>query len=227
MKISKEPVLGILGGMGPYATIDFVRNIYDLTKGVSKDSDHIRIIADNNVKIPSRTRAILYKEESPVEGMISSLEGLEKMGASVIAVPCNSAHYFYNDVKKKSNANWLNMIEVVSTSVFKKNLESPLIFGGYVTVTKKIYSNLIPNAKYLEEAGNNIMYSLIEDLKVCSNDYDSKITQLIELFHNSGCDSILLACTELTAIAAAFENHGIHIIDSNKEYALSLINLIK
>ncbi len=47
---SKEPILGILGGMGPYATIDFIRNIYDLTPNISVDSDHIRIITDSNVK---------------------------------------------------------------------------------------------------------------------------------------------------------------------------------
>ena len=99
MKNPKEKILGILGGMGPYATLDFIKHIYDNTSDISVDSDHIRVVTDINVKLPSRTRAILFNEQSPVDGMVSSIKKLSELGASVIAVPCNSAHYFYNSVK--------------------------------------------------------------------------------------------------------------------------------
>ena len=227
MNKSEEPILGILGGMGPYATIDFIRNIHDLTPNIFVDSDHIRIITDSNVKIPSRTRAILYNEDSPEEGMVESINNLKKMGASVIAVPCNSAHYFYSLVNPKCNGSWVNMLECVSNAVFKNSFESPLILGGYVTVSKKIYSNTIPKAQYLDNEDNQVIYDLIEDLKICTNNYKEKISKLIKLFKKSDADSILLACTELTAVAESFAENGIHVIDSNKEYALSLVQLIK
>ncbi|MBA47152.1 MAG: hypothetical protein CL893_03585 [Dehalococcoidia bacterium] len=137
MKDSDEKILGILGGMGPYATLDFIKHIYDNTPDVSVDSDHIRVVTDINVKIPSRTRAILFNEKSPVDGMVSSIKNLGKLGASVIAVPCNSAHYFYNSVKLETSDNWINMLECVSDAVKAKNLRRPLILGGYVTVSKK------------------------------------------------------------------------------------------
>ena len=71
MKNPKEKILGILGGMGPYATLDFIKHIYDNTSDISVDSDHIRVVTDINVKLPSRTRAIIFNEQSPVDGMVS------------------------------------------------------------------------------------------------------------------------------------------------------------
>ncbi len=159
--------------------------------------------------------------------MIKSINNLKKMGASVIAVPCNSAHYFYSSVNSKCNGSWINMLECVSKAVFKNSFESPLILGGYVTVSKKIYSKAIPKAQYLDNEDNQVIYDLIEDLKICTNDYTENISRLIKLFKKSNADSILLACTELTSVAAIFEENDIHVIDSNKEYALSLVELIK
>ena len=127
MKNPKEKILGILGGMGPYATLDFIKHIYDNTSDISVDSDHIRVVTDINVKLPSRTRAILFNEQSPVDGMVSSIKKLSELGASVIAVPCNSAHYFYNSVKLETNDNWINMLECVSDAVKARNSKRPLI----------------------------------------------------------------------------------------------------
>jgi len=66
---NKNITIGVLGGMGPYATLHFLKRILDLTP-VTKDRDHFRIITDNNVKIPSRTRAVKYGEKSPVDDMV-------------------------------------------------------------------------------------------------------------------------------------------------------------
>ncbi len=72
-KIAKQKSIGILGGMGPYATVHFYKRILELTP-IIKDKDHFRIFIDSQVKIPSRTRAILYNETSPVPEMIKSIK---------------------------------------------------------------------------------------------------------------------------------------------------------
>ena len=227
MKNPKEKILGILGGMGPYATLDFIKHIYDNTSDISVDSDHIRVVTDINVKLPSRTRAILFNEQSPVDGMVSSIKKLSELGASVIAVPCNSAHYFYNSVKLETNYNWINMLECVSDAVKARNSKRPLILGGYVTVSKKIYKDFLPDAVYLEDSLNEVSYELIEEIKISSNNYLEKIKKIIDLYKKSGADSILLACTEFTVIKSFFMDEGIDTIDSNEEYAKHLIKIIK
>ena len=92
-----EKVVGILGGMGPFATVDFYKQIL-LATHAKKDWEHLRILIDSNVKIPSRTRAILYGEESPAPAMVKSINNLTRIGADFVVVPCNSAHYFYKEV---------------------------------------------------------------------------------------------------------------------------------
>src|SRR5690606_5467234 len=76
-----------------------------------KDQEHIHIIIDNNTNIPDRTDYILGKGPDPRPELIRSAVKLESMGAEYIAIPCNTAHYFYEDIVKFTKAKVLNMIE--------------------------------------------------------------------------------------------------------------------
>ncbi|GAJ09165.1 unnamed protein product, partial [marine sediment metagenome] len=88
-----EKIIGILGGMGPEATIDLFYKIIKFNPS-EKDQDHLRIIIDNNPKIPDRTAAILGKGEDPLPALQETARNLEKAGANFIIIPCNTAHYF-------------------------------------------------------------------------------------------------------------------------------------
>ena len=111
-------ILGIMGGMGPAATCDLFRKIIDYTDA-TKDQEHLHIIIDNNTQIPDRTSYIIGSGEDPRMEMIRSIIKLETMGVDYIAIPCNTAHYFYDDLTKYSKVKILNMI--YETAVFLKN----------------------------------------------------------------------------------------------------------
>ena len=140
--IDRETTIGILGGMGPYATNFFLKRILDLTP-VELDKDHFHTIIDNNVKIPSRTRAVKYNEQSPVNDIVRSINNLGKIGCSFVMLPCNSAHYFYDEVSEEIEIPWLNMIEIVSSRILDSSYTKPLILGGYITTQKKVYSQSV------------------------------------------------------------------------------------
>jgi len=106
-----EKIIGILGGMGPEATIDLFIKIVKGTKA-RKDQDHLRILIDNNPKIPDRTLAIQKKGPSPLPQLIRSARVLEKAGADFIAIPCVTAHYYYESLKKKVKIPTLNLVEI-------------------------------------------------------------------------------------------------------------------
>ena len=158
--IKKEKIVGILGGMGPYATVYFFKQIVDSTPA-KKDREHLHVLIDNNVKIPSRTRAILYNEISPVRLMIKSINKLALWGADFVVVPCNSAHFFYEQVIKAIKIPWLNMIKIVSQALKKSQKKQPLILGGYITIKKKLYSKYIPHAIYLPQTENQHIFTFI------------------------------------------------------------------
>jgi aspartate racemase len=208
--------LGILGGMGPYATSHFFKTILDRTKAV-KDSDHLHIIIDNNINIPSRTRALLcYNEESPVVGIRSACFKLMDMGCDYIAVPCNSAHYFYDDVVKNTDIPWVNMIEVVSKEL--EDFNRVLIVGGFATIVGKIYDKFLNNTVYLKNY--EVVFNLIEKIKLqkdCSN--------LLEKFYSQVEDEfcILLGCTELPMVIDY--RSDLRMIDGNLIYIDKLIEM--
>jgi aspartate racemase len=106
-----EKIIGILGGMGPEATIDLFAQIVKGTK-VKKDQDHLRIIIDNNPKVPDRTLAIQKKGPSPLPQLIRSAKILENTGADFIVIPCVTAHYYYKPLKKKLKIPILNLVEM-------------------------------------------------------------------------------------------------------------------
>jgi len=221
-----QPILGILGGMGPLATLDFINNIYKSTPEVRVDSDHMRIISDINVKIPSRTRSVLFGEESPSAQMIKSIENLAAIGATYVAVPCNSAHYFYDDVSPQLPIKWINMLKAVSDRVRQLGGSNVLILGGYVTVTKKIYDKYLDKTCYLKSHENEVVYSLIEDLKVSKGNYEKSVSKIIQFCKNKKADTVVLACTELTEVIELFEGNELIVVDSNLVYAESLIELV-
>jgi len=105
-----EKIIGILGGMGPEATIDLFTKIVKETK-VKKDQDHLRILIDNNPKIPDRTLAIQKKGPSPLIQLIRSATVLEKAGADFIIIPCVTAHYYYESLQKRIKIPILHIIE--------------------------------------------------------------------------------------------------------------------
>jgi aspartate racemase len=98
-KTQKE-VVGILGGMGPEATIDLFTKIVKGSK-VKKDQDHLRILIDNNPQIPDRTLAIRGKGPNPLPKLIQSARALEQAGAGFILIPCITAHHFFDPLQRR------------------------------------------------------------------------------------------------------------------------------
>lgn len=108
----EEKVIGILGGMGPEATVSLFRRIVEVTEA-TRDQDHMRIIIDNNPKIPDRTPAILGRGESPVPMMVSTARNLEHAGADFIIIPCVSAHYFIGLLQEAISIPILSIVDAV------------------------------------------------------------------------------------------------------------------
>ena len=100
--------IGILGGMGPLATVDLYRKIVLLTKA-DCDNAHLRVYIDGNAQIPDRTAAILSGGADPVPEMLSALRHLEACGADCIIMPCNTAHYFLPRLQRETAIPFISM----------------------------------------------------------------------------------------------------------------------
>jgi len=214
-----KKILGILGGMGPRATANFYTQLVNYTQA-DKDWDHLHVIIDSDVHIPSRTRSILYGEESPVKGIRKACFKLMEMGCEYIAVPCNSAHYFYDEVVINNDIPWVNMLEVISTEL--KIFNKVFITGGYVTIVNKIYDKHLNNTVYLEN--NDFIFDMIEKIKT-KKDCSLEKHIFYKTIKDMNIDCVLLGCTELSILIDERSCNGISIIDGNIVYINKLIKM--
>ena len=224
----KREILAILGGMGPYASLEFNKKIFDLTNA-KKDWEHIHTILDSDITIPSRTRHILYDEENPTPYLIEAINRLSNIeGVKAIVLPCNSVHYFYDAVTPFIKIPWLNMLSIVSDKIKEKNCKKTLILGGYVTVTKQTYDNYLEGTLYLNDDENSLVYSLIEAVKVNRFEEIERLAEeLIEVFKGYEMDSILFGCTELSISKKLQSYNSVPVFDSNEIYAQYAVDFMK
>jgi aspartate racemase len=115
----REQVIGILGGMGPEATIDLFSKIVKLT-GARTDQEHLRILIDNNPKIPNRTLALLGKGPSPVSQLRLSARALERAGADFIIIPCVTAHAFYAPLQRTTGVPIVHIVRETAGHVLAR-----------------------------------------------------------------------------------------------------------
>lgn len=95
-----EKVLGIIGGMGSFATIDLFRKIVESTPAQT-DQDHIHIIIDNNSKIPNRRKYILGESDiDPAPFLQATAQRLQSAGADILIIGCNGAHFFIDKIRE-------------------------------------------------------------------------------------------------------------------------------
>jgi len=140
----RDKIIGILGGMGPEATATLFLKIIRATPA-KRDQDHFRIIIDNNPKIPERTSAILGKGKSPLKQLQETLHNLEKAGAEIIAMPCNTAHYYYNELQASANVPIINIVSETAVYIAQNfpNIKKIGLLATTGTIKSRIYHQAI------------------------------------------------------------------------------------
>ncbi len=108
--MAERQVIGVLGGMGPLATVDLYRKIIEATPA-TRDQEHLHVIIDADPSVPDRTEALLHGGPDPTPWLIASARRLASAGASFIVMPCNTAHAFLPRVQPEIAIPFLSMID--------------------------------------------------------------------------------------------------------------------
>ena len=203
----EEKIIGILGGMGPEATADLFYKIIKATNA-KKDQEHLRIIIDNNPKIPDRTAAILGKGENPLPLLQKTAHNLEKAGADFLVIPCNTAHYFIPAIEKSIRIPVLNMIEETLKDIKEKLPDIKKIgllatMGIYKTRLYDQYFNkyniagISPEEKAIAKI-MEVIYAVKADK--LSRDIKESMLKIAGDLINNGAEAIIAGCTEIPLI---------------------------
>ena len=222
-----KKIIGIIGGMGPLATVDLFEKITLHTKA-QQDQDHLRVLIDSNTNIPDRTAALLHGGEDPVPQLIASATSLEKMGAQVLVMPCNTAHNFYDAVAGAVGVPVLHMIRLTAQALQRQGITTAGLLATDGTVQTGIYQRtfagtgieiLTPD----QEGQKAIMDMTYQGVKAGDFSYDPSAARhaMEELLHR-GTQTLILGCTELP-LAARLYHLTYPFTDPTLELALEVI----
>ena len=223
----KKKILGIVGGMGPMATVECFRMIVENTMS-SNDQDHIRILIDNNTCVPDRTKAILDNGDSPVPYLVDSANKLKSIGADFVIIPCNTSHYFIDEIKDKCSIYILNMIEETAKFIREKKIKKVGLLATTGTVKGKIYekvfdsygiSIILPS----EEEQRIIMEFIYDGVKAGNLKYDTSLyMNIVNTMFDNGAETMVLGCTEIP-VGMKMYNLSYPCVDAMKALALASI----
>ncbi|WP_123042927.1 aspartate/glutamate racemase family protein [Cohnella candidum] len=204
--------LGIIGGMGPKATSVFMDRIIDHTVA-ERDQDHIDMLVLNHATLPDRTEVIL---ENDGRKFLTAIEPdfrfMEHAGVSHIAIPCNTSHYFYDDMQGMTTIPIINMVEEtlkVIAERYGKGSQAGLLAtngtvrsGVYRKAAERLGIRLYEPDASVQQQVMDIIYDFKKGKKDSSAELESVVRQLLD---REGCDCAILACTELSCIPVSEE----------------------
>ena len=192
--------------MGPLATADLFTKIVKMTQA-DCDNDHLRIYIDDNAQIPDRTAAILSGGADPVPAMAESAQKLASIGAELLIMPCNTAHYFLPRLREQCPVPFLNMIEITAAHCRRTYGRVPV---GLLATRGTIQSGLYKRALEAldlpcvepEEQERDLLMAQIYAVKSGRTDLDrDAVLQMLAAMKSRGARYFILGCTELPILA--------------------------
>ena len=204
-------MIGILGGMGTQAGLDFCNKLAVINRG-KIDQKYPLFILYNKSNIPKRPENI-KKYYNVLKSLIKGCLLLQKNKCKFIAMPCNTAHYWFLDLKKKIKIPILNMPELVYLNIYKKCkkntkigllvTETTINTGIYKKSLRSKYELLLPTKKLqINHVNKSIKYVKMGKTREAEKALKPAVNYLIK----NKCKKIILGCTELPIAIFAFKS---------------------
>lgn len=214
--------LGILGGMRPMATVDFMKRVVEKSPAAS-DQEHIPMIISNNPLTPDRTTCILDNGDDPIDVMMHDLQDLKSSGATKVVVPCNTAHYWI-DKLSDVHLSFISIIDSVIDEVCRRKMQNIGILATDATLKAKIYERsiesegkhaILPTPEQQQDVMAGIKAVKAGDIERGRALMEPVFDSLLE----QGADGVILGCTEIPLAFDAFS-------DEKKAKSLDSLDLL-
>jgi aspartate racemase len=195
-------LLGILGGMGPLAGAAFAARLVALTPA-ARDQDHVPALLCNDPRVPDRSSARLGQGPDPLEAMLASLRLLERAGAELIAIPCNTAHLWYEQMAARTQVPLLHIVQAVCDDLERLGARGPVgLMGTPATLKLGLYQQPLRERGYEvlvpDDAGVAQCVEAIAAVKANRpEDAFAPAADCIRGLRARGARSVVLGCTEL------------------------------
>ena len=223
----EKKTIGIIGGMGPLATADLFEKIVGHTKAAC-DQEHLHVVIDSNTNIPDRTAALLHGGADPLPELVKSAGRLEKMGADVLIMPCNTAHNYYDGIAAAVSVPVLHMVRLTAQALVERGVKKAGLLATDGTVQTGIYQKSFAGSGVElltpDEAGQRaVMEMIYQGVKAGDMGFDARpARQAMERLLAAGAEVLILGCTELP-LAVKLYGIALPAVDPTLELALEAI----
>lgn len=202
------PVIGVIGGIGPLATVDFMAKVVRATPA-SRDQDHVPMIVHHDPQIPDRTAYLVGDGVDPTSALLDAALALEKGGATMIAVPCNTAHAFLPRLETSLSIPIVNMLEATAGFIRRHDPTQRIVglLATDGTCQSRVYEqafarNGLQLALPSADAQHGVMEAIYGPRGVKAGHVDGAARDLVvaaieELCTRHATETIVLGCTEL------------------------------
>ena len=201
--------VGILGGMGPEATILFYQKIVKSTPA-NQDQDHLKTIIYSNPKIPDRTQSIQDQCFEPItKALQESAQVLERAGADFISIPCNTAHYWHKEIQDAVSIPVLHMIDELGSTLKDNGCDSVGLLATLGTIQTNLYQTVFKSHGIQVNIPSDKNQKKVMDaiLEVKSGEKSkASIEELRDIISAFPTKTIILGCTELPFLIETSSN---------------------
>ncbi len=205
--------VGVIGGLGPLATLDFFERVLRRTR-TYKEEDHLRLIIDNNTKVPNRNAFGRGEGPSPAPALAASAKGLEAAGAEFIVMACNTAHAWEADIRAAIAVPFVSMIDTTVAVVADLRPEAAGVLAVDACLSARLYQDGLKAAGVrpvlLPEDSQKTFMELIHRIK--SGDTGETVRRamgtLARRLEAQGAEVIIAGCTEIPLVLTADNIEG-------------------
>jgi aspartate racemase len=203
--VSGAKTIGVIGGMGPAATVDFFAKLIAATSA-ERDQDHLRILIDNNPRVPDRNAAIAGIGPSPGPHLAEAARGLERAGADCIVIACNTAHAFQGDIEAAVSIPLLSMIEATVDAAVARGAQRVGVLAADGCRRARLYQNAFAargvDALFLAEEAQLDFMALLYRIKAgdVGEDVRRRMAAMALSLNARGAGAVIAACTEVPLV---------------------------
>lgn len=198
--LQEVAMLGVLGGMGPMATVDFMAKVVRHTPA-ARDQDHIPMVVCSDTRIPDRGPAILGEGADPFPALRETLRRLEAAGATCIAIPCNTAHFWHAALQAESGVPILHIVDAVAAALDREQGGEIGLLATGGTLAAGIYPERLARRGFIcrtpDAAGQAEVMRGIALVKAGELDEATAILRRQAEALAAGCARVVMACTEI------------------------------
>jgi aspartate racemase len=199
-----DKVLGVLGGMGPLASAQFMLRLTLLTPA-DRDQDHIPAVLWSDPRVPDRNAARLGTGPSPLPWLMRGIDGLRAAGCGAIAIPCNTAHRWHAEMLAKAGCPVLHIVDAAAADLRREDIAPGVIgvIGTAATLDMRLYQErlgrlgwdcLVPSQDEMQRLIGPAIVA-VKTNRVA--EAYAPAAEVVQSLHRRGARAVVLGCTEI------------------------------